>query len=43
MNYYNIKKVIYSSEEGNVISEKIINMDKTHISSGWNAFLKFNY
>ena len=41
MNFYSIKKVIYSSEEGYIVSEKIINMNKTHISSGWKAYLKF--
>lgn len=38
MKKYRIKKIIYSTENGELISEKPENMDQLHISSGWNAF-----
>ena len=35
---YRIKKILYSTDDGDVKSEKPDLMEKTHISSGWNAF-----
>lgn len=35
---YKIKKILYSNENGDIITEKPENMEKIHISSGWNAF-----
>lgn len=35
---YKIKKVIYSTDEGIIKSEKPKNMEKSHCSSGWNAY-----
>ena len=35
---YKIKKIMYSVDDGSVISEKPENMEKTHQSSGWLAF-----
>jgi pyrimidine deaminase RibD-like protein len=37
---YKIKKIIYSTEDGNIISEKPKDMEKNHISSGWKSFNK---
>ncbi len=37
---YNIKKIIYSTDLGTVISEKPNNMEYLHISSGWKYYLK---
>ena len=31
---------MYSTEEGNILSEKPQNMEKTHVSSGWKSFHK---
>lgn len=42
MNFYNIKKISYSTEHGNIVTEKLINMEHSHVSSGWNAYKKFN-
>ena len=36
---YRIKKILYSTEDGSVIAEKPINMEKHHISSGWKVIL----
>jgi deoxycytidylate deaminase len=36
---YRIKKIMYSTDDGIIISEKPENMEQLHISSGWNAFL----
>jgi tRNA(Arg) A34 adenosine deaminase TadA len=41
LKFYNIKKVVYSSEDGILITEKIKTMDSTHVSSGWNAYYRF--
>jgi hypothetical protein len=35
---HGIKKIMYSTDDGNIISEKPQSMEKNHISSGWNAF-----
>ena len=35
---YRIKKIMYSTDNGNVVSEKPENMEKLHTSSGWNAY-----
>jgi hypothetical protein len=35
---YKIKRIMYSVDDGSVISEKPENMEKKHISSGWLAF-----
>lgn len=43
MEKYNIKKVIYSTDDGSFITEKPERMDKLHISSGWKNFKKFIY
>jgi len=43
MKKYNIKRVIYSTDDDTIISEKPVFMEKLHTSSGWNAFYnKFN-
>jgi deoxycytidylate deaminase len=36
---YRIKKILYSTDDGSVIAEKPINMEKYHISSGWKVIL----
>ena len=36
---YNIKKIIYSTEHGEIVTEKPMCMKQTHVSSGWNAYL----
>jgi deoxycytidylate deaminase len=36
---FRIKKIMYSTDDGSVIAEKPIDMEKCHTSSGWNAFL----
>ena len=38
---YRIKKISYSTDTGDVMSEKPENMEQMHVSSGWNAFKKF--
>ncbi len=35
---YRIKRVIYSTDNGTVVSEKPENMKYLHVSSGWAAF-----
>jgi cytidine deaminase len=35
---YRIKKIMYSTDSGIVVSEKPENMERLHVSSGWNAF-----
>ena len=35
---YRIKKILYSTDNGIIVTEKPENMEKLHISSGWNAF-----
>lgn len=43
MTFYKIKNIIYSDETGNIQSECPIDMNKSHISSGWIAFeTRFN-
>ena len=37
---YRIKKILYSNDDGSIISEKPESMEHIHISSGWNAFKK---
>jgi hypothetical protein len=37
---YKIKRIVYSTEEGSIVSEKPENMEKTHVSSGWKSFDK---
>jgi len=39
---YRIKKISYSTDDGSILTEKPKNMEQMHISSGWNAFKKFN-
>ena len=39
---YRIKKISYSTDSGDVMSEKPENMEQIHVSSGWNAFKKFS-
>ena len=39
MTKYRIKKILYSNDDGIIISEKPESMEHCHISSGWNAFL----
>jgi hypothetical protein len=39
MEKYRIKKIIYSTDDGTVTTDKPENMERTHTSSGWNAFL----
>jgi hypothetical protein len=36
---YRIKKILYSTDEGNMIVEKPQEMEHLHVSSGWNAFI----
>ena len=38
---YKIKKIMYSTDDGIIITEKPENMKKSHTSSGWNAYKKF--
>jgi deoxycytidylate deaminase len=38
MKYYRIKKVMYSTDDGTIKSEKPQSMEQLHISSGWSAF-----
>ena len=38
MTKYKIKKIMYSVDDGCVISEKPENMERNHTSSGWLAF-----
>jgi hypothetical protein len=38
---YRIKKIMYSTDNGSILSEKPEEMELIHISSGWNAFKKF--
>ena len=35
---YRIKKIMYSTDDGTIISEKPELMEQLHISSGWSAF-----
>ena len=35
---YRIKKIMYSTDDGTIKSEKPQDMEQTHISSGWGAF-----
>ena len=37
---HNIKKIMYSNDNGDIITEKPTCIIPTHISSGWNAFNK---
>ena len=36
---YHIKKIMYSTDEGIIVTEKPEDMELLHISSGWNAFI----
>jgi len=36
---YKIKKVLYSTDDGCIVCEKPGDMEKNHLSSGWNTFL----
>jgi deoxycytidylate deaminase len=38
MKYYRIKKIMYSTDDGTIKSEKPQSMEQSHISSGWSAF-----
>ena len=38
MKFYRIKKVMYSTDDGTIKSEKPEAMEQSHISSGWSAF-----
>jgi hypothetical protein len=35
---YKIKKVMYSTDSGEIVSEKPSEMEFLHISSGWKSF-----
>ena len=35
---YHIKKIMYSTDDGTIKSEKPQDMEQTHVSSGWSAF-----
>jgi len=35
---YGIKKIMYSTDDGTIKSEKPEAMEQSHISSGWSAF-----
>ena len=35
---YRIKKIMYSTDDGTIKSEKPEDMEQSHISSGWSAF-----
>jgi deoxycytidylate deaminase len=35
---YRIKKIMYSTDDGTIKSEKPQSMEQVHISSGWSAF-----
>jgi hypothetical protein len=36
---HNIKKIMYSTDSGDIITEKPSCIKPTHISSGWNVFM----
>ena len=38
---YRIKKIMYSTDDGIVLTEKPEDMEHVHVSSGWNAYNKF--
>ncbi len=38
MEKYRIKKIIYSTDDNTVLTEKPENMERIHISSGWGAY-----
>ena len=38
MERYRIKRVVYSTDNDGIISEKPGSMERSHISSGWSAF-----
>ena len=38
MKFYRIKKIMYSTDDGTIKTEKPENMEQVHISSGWSAF-----
>jgi deoxycytidylate deaminase len=38
MKFYRIKKIMYSTDDGTIKSEKPETMEQLHISSGWSAF-----
>ena len=37
---YRIKKIVYSTDDGNINCEKPENMKQLHVSSGWKYFQK---
>ena len=39
MKFYRIKKIVYSDDNGDIITEKPESMEQCHVSSGWNAFI----
>ena len=39
---YRIKKILYSKDDGTIANEKPETMEQCHVSSGWNAFIKYN-
>jgi hypothetical protein len=38
MKFYRIKKIMYSTDDGIIESERPVDMEPMHISSGWSAF-----
>ncbi len=38
MKFYRIKKIMYSTDDGIIKTEKPVDMEPMHISSGWSAF-----
>jgi deoxycytidylate deaminase len=38
MKFYRIKKIMYSTDDGTIKSERPEDMEHLHISSGWSAF-----
>ena len=38
MKFYRIKKIMYSTDDGTIKSERPQDMEHLHISSGWSAF-----
>ena len=35
---YRIKKILYSTDNGIIVTEKPENMERLHVSSGWGAY-----
>ena len=38
MEKYRIKKIVYSTDDNTVLTEKPENMERLHVSSGWGAY-----